>query len=105
MGIAIFEALADIQYEGQWTPGQGHSSFFTNGRAVQHFFAIGIHCIDDSIPFEIATADFADQMRTPLATHKLKIMAMTPAYHDKGEYTTRIQFHFEDGALPFLINP
>ena len=107
VGIGIFEALEGIR--GAMDPRSGTLVLFRQWKdesfPVQHFFAVGIHRVDDSIPFELATADFAAQMRTPLATHNLKIIAMTPAYHDKGEYTTKIQFRFDDGALPFLINP
>ena len=108
VGIALYKALEDIR--GAMDPRSGTLVLFRpwldDPFPIQHFYATGIHLANDTIPFEVASADYAEQMAVPLATHKVKITEMIPAYRgDNKEYTTRIKFCFDNGTRPFLINP
>jgi hypothetical protein len=103
VGVTIFKALADIQ--GAMDLRSGTLQWKDKSFPVQHMFTVGIHCAEDVIPFKVATVDYAEQIREPLIACKLMIIAMTPAYHNREEYTTKIQFYFDENAIPFLINP
>jgi len=73
---------------------------------IQHIYAIGIHRHGDRVPFEVATADYVEQMTAPLAVYNARILDTTPANHGvAGEYATKIKFGFKEGTIPFLINP
>jgi hypothetical protein len=75
---------------------------------IQRICAIGIHIIDDDVPYDLATADCMEQMRGSLTVNKVRFLGMTPAHPgDAGIYRTKIKFSFaaEQRTMPFLINP
>ena len=73
---------------------------------TQHFFAFGIHNLDDSITLEIAIADYREQMQESLAANNITILSMNSAlYGDSRRYSVKIKFGFVGNTTPFLINP
>ena len=105
---AIFKALEDIR--GAIHPRSGTLILFRPWKNVtlptQRIYAFGIHLANDNVPFDVATRDYAEQMRDPLSKHNIRILGMTPTYYgDAGMYCTEIKFDFADGAIPFLIMP
>jgi len=108
VGIALFKALEGIR--GAMDPRSGTLVLFRPWKdesfPIQHIYAIGIHRHGDRVPFEVATADYVEQMTAPLAVHNARILDTTPANHGvAGEYATKIKFGFNEGTIPFLINP
>ena len=108
VGAVVFNALEDVR--AAMDPRSGTLVLFRPWKnescPTQHFFATGIHREDDDVSFEIAAADYMEQIKEATAKNKVKILEMTPApFGDTNEYTTRIKFGFEEGAIPFLINP
>jgi len=72
---------------------------------IQRVYATSIHSANDEVSFEVATSDYAKQMKTALETNNMRILSMTPAnYGDAGSYCTKIKFGFAEGAKTFLIN-
>ena len=108
VGSAVFKALRDTR--AALDPRSGTLVLFRLWEETpfpaQRIFAFGIHNNNDSVPFDVTTRDYMDQMDSALTANGVRIAEMTPTYYgDTGEYCTEVKFDFADSATPFLINP
>ena len=75
--------------------------------SFRHVYALSIHLARDTVPFDVAAADYMEQIEAALTASNVRILGMIDPYPlwRCGRVLYRDQARFHRDRTPFLINP